>query len=79
MKRAETKVVGTAPLAQRDIFGDNIYNVGFTVRGLTEEIGVFMPVTRKFNWTKSMVRWNLQRVANGGRSFNGAFNKSYNV
>ena len=58
---------------------DNIYNVGFTVRGLTEEIGVFMPVTRKFNWTKSMVRWNLQRVANGGRSFNGAFNKSYNV
>ena len=27
MERAETKVVGTAPLAQRDIFGDNIYNV----------------------------------------------------
>lgn len=58
---------------------DNIYNVGFTVRGLTEGLGIFMPLTRKFNWTKGTVRWNLQRVADGGRSFNGAFNKSYNV
>lgn len=58
---------------------DNIYNVGFTVRGLTESLGVFMPLTRKFNWTKGTVRWNLQHVGNGGRSFSNSFNKSYNV
>lgn len=43
---------------------DNIYNVGFTVSGLTEASGVFMPLTRKFNWTKGTVRWKLQKVAN---------------
>ena len=42
---------------------DNIYNVGFTVSGLTEVSGTFMPLTRKFNWTKGTVRWKLQKVA----------------
>ena len=42
---------------------DNIYNVGFTVSGLTEVSGTFMPLTRKFNWTKGLVRWKLQKVA----------------
>lgn len=42
---------------------DNIYNVGFTVRNLTEVAGKFMPLTRKFNWTKGLVRWKLQKVA----------------
>ena len=27
MERAETEIVGTAPFAQRDIFGDDIYYV----------------------------------------------------
>ena len=43
---------------------DNIYNVSFTVSGLTEVSGVLMPLTRKFNWTKGNVRWKLQKVAN---------------
>lgn len=42
---------------------DNIYNVGFTVSNLTEVAGTFMPLTRKFNWTKGTVRWKLQKVA----------------
>lgn len=41
---------------------DNIYNVGFTVSGLTEASGHFMPLTRKFNWTKGWVRWKMQKV-----------------
>ena len=44
---------------------DNIYNVGFTVRNLTETSGIFMPLTRKFNWTKGTVRWKLQKVDGG--------------
>lgn len=63
----------------RGLTADNIYNVGFTVRGLTETMGIYMPLERKFNWTKGTVRWKLQRVANGGRSFNASFNHSYNV
>ena len=57
----------------------NIYNVGFTVRGLTECLGIYLPVTRKFNWTMETVRWKLQHVANGGRSYNISFDDSYNV
>ena len=41
---------------------DNIYNVGFTVSNLTEAAGTFMPLTRKFNWTKGWVRWKMQKV-----------------
>ena len=40
----------------------NIYNVGFTVGSLTEISGTFLPLTRKFNWTKGTVRLKMQRV-----------------
>ena len=44
---------------------DNIYNVDFRVRQLTEINGVFMPIQRTFSWTKSRVRWKLQRIEMG--------------
>ena len=46
----------------RPINHDNIYNMDFIVTQLTEYEGQFMPLARKFNWTKGFVNWKLQRT-----------------
>lgn len=42
---------------------DNIYNSDFVVHDLTEISGNFMPIQRTFVWTKSRVRWKMQRLS----------------
>lgn len=42
----------------------NIANHDFRVSGLTETPGVFVPVERKFEFTKGWVRWKMQKLSN---------------
>lgn len=44
-----------------DNYGD-IANLDFRVNGLTEAAGTFVPVERKFNFTKGWVKWKLQQL-----------------
>lgn len=43
----------------------NIANMDFRVSMLTEAAGLFVPVNRKFDFTKGWVRWKLQKISNG--------------
>ena len=43
-------------------YGD-VANLEFRVSGLTEAAGTFVPVERKFDFTRSLVRWKLQQLS----------------
>ncbi len=43
-------------------FDDNLHNVGFVVKGLTEVGGTFLPVKRTFDYRMERMRVKLQRV-----------------
>lgn len=45
-------------------YDDNLHNVGFTVRGLTEVDGTFLPLKRTFDYRMERMRVKLQRVNN---------------
>lgn len=43
-------------------YDDNLHNVGFVVKGLTEVGGTFLPVKRTFDYRMERIRVKLQRV-----------------
>lgn len=43
-------------------YDDNLHNVGFVVKGLTEVAGTFLPVKRTFDYRMERMRVKLQRV-----------------
>lgn len=58
--RPATWVELQRPIEARD-YGD-VANLEFRVSGLTEAAGTFVPVERKFDFTKGRVRWKLQQL-----------------